>query len=65
MSTVKAVADKVDGILTEDTIPMPKTHYGIAKQKAEEYILNKELPKEKEFIYLDHVWYMVQEIKEI
>jgi nucleoside-diphosphate-sugar epimerase len=47
MSTVKAVADKVDGILTEDTIPDPKTHYGIAKQQAEEYILGKELPEGK------------------
>jgi hypothetical protein len=26
MSTVKAVADMVEGILTEDTIPNPKTH---------------------------------------
>lgn len=47
MSTVKAVADTVEGILTEDSVPMPKTHYGIAKQKAEEYILSKELPKGK------------------
>lgn len=47
MSTVKAVADKVDGILTEETIPGPITHYGIAKLKAEEYILSKELPHGK------------------
>jgi len=44
MSTVKAVADQVDGILTEDAIPHPKTHYGLAKRQAEEYILEKELP---------------------
>jgi nucleoside-diphosphate-sugar epimerase len=44
MSTVKAVADEVDGILTEETIPNPKTHYGIAKRQAEEYILSKKLP---------------------
>ena len=44
MSTVKAVADTVEGILTEDTIPNPKTHYGIAKQQAEEYILSQQLP---------------------
>jgi nucleoside-diphosphate-sugar epimerase len=44
MSTVKAVADRVDGILTEDAIPHPKTHYGLAKRQAEEYILEKELP---------------------
>lgn len=44
MSTVKAVADEVRGILTEDSIPSPKTHYGIAKHQAEEYILGQKLP---------------------
>jgi nucleoside-diphosphate-sugar epimerase len=44
MSTVKAVADEVLGILTEVAIPNPKTHYGIAKQQAEEYILSQQLP---------------------
>jgi len=44
MSTVKAVADEVAGLLTEDTIPNPKTHYGIAKHQAEQYILSKDLP---------------------
>lgn len=43
MSTVKAVADEVNGILREDETPNPKTHYGIAKQQAEQYILSKEL----------------------
>lgn len=47
MSTVKAVADEVKDILWEEKIPNPKTHYGIAKHQAEEYILNKELPKGK------------------
>lgn len=47
MSTVKAVADEVKGILSEDEIPDPKTHYGIAKQQAEQYILNKEIPAGK------------------
>lgn len=47
MSTVKAVADKIDGILTEEIVPNPKTHYGIAKHQAEEYILSKELPEGK------------------
>jgi nucleoside-diphosphate-sugar epimerase len=47
MSTVKAVADEVKGILSEDEIPNPKTHYGIAKHQAEGYILSKELPKGK------------------
>lgn len=44
MSTVKAVTDEVRGVLTEEKIPSPKTHYGIAKQQAEQYILGKELP---------------------
>ena len=47
MSTVKAVADEVKGILSEDEIPDPKTHYGIAKHQAEHYILNKEIPEGK------------------
>jgi nucleoside-diphosphate-sugar epimerase len=44
MSTVKAVADEVTEILSEDFIPNPKTHYGLAKQQAEQYILSKTLP---------------------
>jgi nucleoside-diphosphate-sugar epimerase len=47
MSTVKAVADEVKGVLVEDVIPNPKTHYGIAKHQAEEYILSQELPEGK------------------
>jgi nucleoside-diphosphate-sugar epimerase len=47
MSTVKAVADEVKGILSEDEMPNPKTHYGIAKQQAEEYILKQKLPNDK------------------
>ena len=51
MSSVKAVADVVDGILTEDVIPNPKTVYGKSKLAAEVYILSKEIPENKEFIY--------------
>lgn len=47
MSTVKAVADEVKEILSENEIPNPKTHYGIAKHQAEEYILSQELPAGK------------------
>lgn len=47
ISTVKAVADEVKGVLNENELPNPKTHYGIAKHQAEQYILNKELPKGK------------------
>jgi nucleoside-diphosphate-sugar epimerase len=44
MSTVKAAADEIVGILTEDTVPNPQTHYGIAKLQAERYVLSQELP---------------------
>jgi len=47
MSTVKAAADEVEGILTEENKSNPKTHYGIAKRLAEEYILSKKLPEGK------------------
>ena len=43
LSTVKAVADIVHGTLTEDVVPDPKTHYGIAKRQAEQYILSQPL----------------------
>lgn len=52
MSTVKAVADEVLDELTEDSIPNPKTHYGIAKRQAEEYILNATLPVGKRVFIL-------------
>ena len=47
MSTVKAVADELKGVLSEDKVPNPKTHYGIAKYQAEQYILSKQVPKGK------------------
>ncbi|MEX0660717.1 MAG: NAD-dependent epimerase/dehydratase family protein [Balneolaceae bacterium] len=39
MSSVKAVSDSPDGVLTEDETPNPVTAYGRSKLKAEEYIL--------------------------
>lgn len=47
MSTVKAVADSVKEILTEDAVSDPCTHYGISKHQAEMYIFSKEIPKTK------------------
>jgi nucleoside-diphosphate-sugar epimerase len=47
MSSVKACADKVEGVLYENNISDPKTHYGISKLQAEEYILAKKLPEGK------------------
>jgi nucleoside-diphosphate-sugar epimerase len=47
LSSVKAVADKVKGELTEEHHPNPVTHYGKSKLLAEEYILSKEIPTSK------------------
>lgn len=44
LSSVKAVADEVDGVLTEEHIPDPITHYGKSKLLAEEHIFSKEIP---------------------
>jgi nucleoside-diphosphate-sugar epimerase len=52
MSTVKAVSDNAEGIITEETIPNPKSHYGISKMQAENYILNQQLPEGKRFYIL-------------
>ncbi|GAB7257497.1 NAD-dependent epimerase/dehydratase family protein [Polaribacter sp. OB-PA-B3] len=47
MSSVKAAADVVEGILTEDVTPNPVTVYGKSKLAAENYILSKEIPQGK------------------
>ena len=47
LSSVKAVADNVIGILSEDCKPNPKTYYGKSKLLAENYILSKNIPKNK------------------
>jgi nucleoside-diphosphate-sugar epimerase len=44
LSSVKAVADEVDGELTEDVTPNPITHYGKSKLLAEQYILSQPIP---------------------
>ena len=46
LSSVKAVADSIYKVLSEDFIPNPLTHYGKSKRLAEEYILAN-LPKDK------------------
>lgn len=43
-SSVKAVADTVEGILEENQEPHPDTPYGKSKLLAEEHLLSKELP---------------------
>lgn len=52
ISSVKAAADTVNGILTEETIPDPETHYGKSKLQAEEYIQSQPLPEGKSYYIL-------------
>lgn len=47
LSSVKAVADQVEGELTEKHNPNPITHYGKSKLMAEHYIFSKEIPDGK------------------
>jgi nucleoside-diphosphate-sugar epimerase len=47
ISTVKAAADNIEGVVTEATVSNPKTHYGISKLQAENYILSQPLPEGK------------------
>ncbi|MFC3353425.1 NAD-dependent epimerase/dehydratase family protein [Sphingobacterium zeae] len=46
-SSVKAVADTVLDVLTEEAEAKPLTPYGKSKQKAEQYLLSKQLPAGK------------------
>jgi len=52
ISSVKASADQVDGVLTENMTPMPKTVYGQTKLMAEQYITRQPLPEGKQFYIL-------------
>ena len=52
LSSVKAVADEVDGELTEKAIAKPNTHYGKSKLLAEQYILSKSIPDGKKVFIL-------------
>jgi nucleoside-diphosphate-sugar epimerase len=47
LSSVKAVADEVEGQLSEEYIPNPITHYGKSKLLAEQYVLSKDIPEGK------------------
>ncbi|WCM42253.1 NAD-dependent epimerase/dehydratase family protein [Flavobacterium sp. CBA20B-1] len=46
-SSVKAVADTVEGVLYEDIMPKAVTPYGQSKLEAETYLLNQKLPASK------------------
>jgi len=50
-SSVKAVKDHTDYVLTEDTIPTPTTEYGKEKLATENYILNK-IDQKAKYIYI-------------
>lgn len=52
ISSVKASSDTVQGVLTEDMVPNPLTHYGRSKQMAEEYIQSQILPDGKSYYIL-------------
>lgn len=47
LSSVKAAADTLEFLLTEDYHPKPITHYGKSKLLAEQYILSKPIPIDK------------------
>lgn len=50
-SSVKAVADSINKILTEEDSPNPQTPYGQSKLEAEKYLMSHTLPKGK-FLYV-------------
>jgi nucleoside-diphosphate-sugar epimerase len=52
LSSVKAVADTLESVLTEDHIPNPVSHYGKSKLLAEKYILSKTIPAGKRIYIL-------------
>jgi len=52
MSSVKAVADAVCGVLSEDIMPNPITPYGKSKLAAENYILSKKISSNKRLYIL-------------
>jgi len=52
ISSVKAAADMVEGILTEEDRPNPQTHYGKSKLMAEQYIQEQPLQAGKSFYIL-------------
>ena len=52
LSSVKAVADEVNGELSEGATPNPITHYGKSKFLAEQYILSQSIPVGKRIYIL-------------
>ena len=52
LSSVKAVRNESDYIITEDTIESPSSDYGKSKLEADNYILSQDLPNDKFFYIL-------------
>lgn len=52
ISSVKAAADEVLGVLDENLVPSPATDYGKSKQQAEVYITSQTLPSGKSYYIL-------------
>ncbi|MDQ8004313.1 MAG: NAD-dependent epimerase/dehydratase family protein [Pedobacter sp.] len=52
ISSVKAAADSVENILTEEHQPNPQTDYGKSKLMAEQYIQSQALPEGKSYYIL-------------
>jgi len=52
MSSVKAIADTVEGVLHEDSPAAPLTAYGQSKYLAEQYLLSQPLPAGKRLLIL-------------
>lgn len=51
-SSVKAVTDKAEDIVTEKTVNNPQTTYGESKHQAEQYLLAQEIPQNKRLFIL-------------
>lgn len=51
-SSVKALTDQTNEIVTEETVTNPQTVYGQSKLLAEQYILSKDLPQGKRLFIL-------------
>lgn len=51
-SSVKAVADTTQAIITEEIEPNPQTAYGQSKLQAEQYLLSQEIPQDKRLFIL-------------
>jgi nucleoside-diphosphate-sugar epimerase len=52
ISSIKAVADEATGVLDEEFLPAPETHYGRSKLMAEQYIQSQKLPADKSYFIL-------------